>query len=100
MKKFLIILIMCFILPVNALCPIDGGEAVCSISDVNTSLPAFQNPNSSSNINNLQKQLQPLKTEGSINNINQQDMNNMNYNTGCQFGTCVQDLTNINNKNQ
>ena len=100
MKKFLLFFALCFVLPVNALCPIEAGENVCSISDVNTSLPAFQNPNSSSNINNTQKQLQPFKTEGSINGINQPDMNNMNYNTGCQFGSCVQDLTNTNNKNQ
>ena len=100
MKKFLIFFALFLILPVNALCLIDGGEAVCSISDVNTSLPTFQNPNSSSNINNSQKPLQPFKTEGSINSINQPDMNNMNYNTGCQFGTCVQDLINTNNKNQ
>ena len=100
MKKFLIFLILCFVLPVNALCPIEGGETVCSISDINTSLPAFQNTNSSSNINNTQKPLQPFKTEGSINTINKPDMNNMNYNTGCQFGSCVQDLTNMNNKNQ
>ena len=100
MKKFLIIFGISLVLPVNALCPIDGGETVCSISDMNTSLPAFQNTNSSSNINNTQKTLQPFKTESSINTINKPDMNNMNYNTGCQFGSCVQDLTNTNNKNQ
>ena len=100
MKKFYIILLLFLILPINAMCPIDDGETVCSISDVNTSLPAFQNTNTSSNINNTQKPLQPFKTEDSINTINKPDMNNMNYNTGCQFGSCVQDLTNTNNKNQ
>ena len=99
MKKFLILLSFICI-PSYALCPIEAGESVCTLPDLDSSLPLFQSSGSSSNINNTQIQLQPMKKEGATNKINLPGMNNMNYNTGCQFGNCIQDLNNTYNKSQ
>ena len=100
MKKFLIIFLFFISLPSYALCPIDG-ESVCSITNFNNKAPIFQVPNSENNLSNPQGVVQPMRQENTLNNqIYEQSDSIMKYNSGCQFGMCVQDLNNTKNKNQ
>lgn len=102
MKKFLILSFFLISTPVFALCSIDAGESICSLSNPNNSnsLPIFQSPNAASNINNSQKQLQPIQQNNLNSPLKQQNNSIMKYNSGCQFGTCVQDVNNSKEENQ
>ena len=102
MKKFLIILSFFLSLPSHALCPVEtNGESVCSITNFDNKSPIFQMPNSENNMNSSQGVVQPMRQENALNNqIYEQSDSIMKYNSGCQFGICVQDLNNTKNKNQ
>lgn len=98
MKKFLLLITLC-IAPVYALCPVDyTGENLCTLPNSGTKTqPMFMNPNFGSNISQPQKQLQPRQVENLSDRMKNQ---NLQYDSSCQFGVCVQDLNNTENKNQ
>ena len=101
MKKFLILFVLLLtsvfasIISINStafgICPINSENSVCSLPEPKTNTPIFQNLNSERNMNNVPNILQPKQREDIINNINPSD-NTMNYNSSCQFGSCLQDL--------
>ena len=105
MKKFLLIFMFMFFVSIQsyALCPIDAdGESVCSLSDFsNNQKPIFQTQNSGIDINNTHGSIKPIQSENGLNNkLPSSSDSIMKYNSGCQFGICVQDLNNTKNKNQ
>ena len=90
MKKFLIIYFMFNIMPAFSLCSLDSNESVCALpnSQQQSSL-LFQKEGSQ--INNTQKLLQPnVNIESNIQNANK----NLQRNSNCMFGTCLNDLKN------
>lgn len=92
MKKYLVISIFLFSLPSFAACPIDGGDTVCSLPSFREQVsPVFKETNTLGNFNSNQPngQLQPLNREDPINQMRGPN-NNLNYNSGCQFGVCLQ----------
>ena len=84
------------------MCPVEAdGESVCSITNFNNKAPIFQSPASENNLSKPQGIVQPMRQENALNNqIYEQSDSIMKYNSGCQFGICVQDLNNTKNKNQ
>ena len=103
MKKFLLFYLMLSSLSAYATCPIDvSGESVCSISNFNSNtLPIFQSPNSGKNLNNSSIGIQQQMPQNTLNkNLYNQSDSIMQYNSGCQFGICVQDLNNSKVNNQ
>lgn len=100
MKKFYLIPAILIVLPIYALCPIEGGEKVCSLPEYGEqAAPIFQQTNPTVNIENTNPQLQPL---GRTNPIEQMrgPNNKLNYNSGCQFGMCLQNPNNVIRKQQ
>lgn len=90
---YIILLLLSFIIPSFALCPIDSGESVCSIADFKTnSTSVLQNTKLESNLNDNYIPLQPLQKENLFNKIRTPNNELMQYDSGCQFGTCVQNL--------
>ncbi len=93
MKKLLIIFLLVFVLPSYATCPINNGESVCSLPDFGSnSKPIFQNTTTEANVNNTQTTLQPLYKDDLFEKIRTPNNKLMQYDSGCQFGVCVQDL--------
>lgn len=92
MKKFAVLLFSLFItMPVHALCPVDSGEKVCSIPQFRQQVsPIFRDRNTGTDLSNPQVQLQPLDRSSSMEQMRGPN-NNLNYNSGCQFGICLQD---------
>jgi len=100
MKKLIILCLLLVSVPAFALCSIESGESICSISNPNnnSSLPIFQSPNAASNINNSTNK---ISSKNQLNNpVRIQNNSILKYNSGCQFGTCVQDINNSNENNQ
>ena len=92
MKKYLILAI--FLAPISsfAACPIDiNGEAVCTLPEFRQQItPVFkQSTGVQTNIDSPAGQLQPLNRTDPINDMRGPN-NNLNYNSGCQFGVCLQ----------
>jgi hypothetical protein len=88
-----VLFLLIFTMPVYALCPIDSGESVCSLPDFKqNSTQIFQDINSEKNLNDNQTQLQPLQKDDLFNKMRAPNYELMKYDSGCQFGTCVQDL--------
>ena len=87
MKNFFIIIsALVLSLPSFALCPIEGGESVCSLPEFREQVSPIYNDNSGGITPNVQ--LQPLKREDPMKSM--RDPNNeLNYNSGCQFGVCL-----------
>lgn len=90
-----LILLSILLMPVSAfgVCSIDSidsGESVCSLPNFREQVrPVYDSSNGgNTNINN--PKLQPLKREDPINQMRGPN-NSLNYNSGCQFGTCLQD---------
>lgn len=102
MKKFLLICILLVSSPVFSLCSIDSSsDSICSISGMGSNSPIFQTPNSGLEMNNSQEVMKPLQQENSLNKALPASSDSiMKYNSGCQFGICVQDLNNTKNKNE
>ena len=96
MKKFLLIITLLFISPmVFATCPIDMQNTVCTVPDFRENLSPIYNPKA--NINEFSN-----TPEARLNPANRDDIqrsyrefapikNELNYNTDCQFGVCLQD---------
>ena len=95
MKKFFtIISLLCFTLPLNAMCPIDDNATVCT-------LPGFRAPftptyNPQSNINEFadtpEARLKPIQRDDVIQEQTREFApieSNFNYNSSCQFGVCL-----------
>ena len=92
MKKFFIIIFSVFIfLPSYALCPIESGESVCSLPQFREQVsPIFKDISTGTTMSNPQVNLQPLSRESSVEQMRGPN-NDLNYNSGCQFGICLQD---------
>ena len=90
MKKFFILSVILISLPSYSACPIDiNDETVCALPGFREqSSPIFQNSNNT-NIGTPGVRLQPLTREDPINQMREPN-NNLNYNSGCQFGVCLQ----------
>ena len=89
MKKFLIVPAILLSLPSYALCPIGDGETVCTLPEFRQQVrPIYQESpslNSTPNIN-----LQPLSRTDPMKQMRGPN-NDLNYNSGCQFGVCLRD---------
>ena len=92
MKKFAVLLFaLLIVIPAYALCTVDSGEKVCSIPQFREQVsPIFRDRSNGTNMSNPQVQLQPLNRESSMEQMRGPN-NNLNYNSGCQFGICLQD---------
>ena len=90
MKKYLLLPALLISLPVFSACPIESGETVCTLPNFREQVqPIFDNTNYPKSVNPAQN-LQPLKREDPINQMRGPN-NQLNYNSGCQFGVCLQD---------
>ena len=91
MKKFLILSIFFGILPSFAMCPIDSENAVCALPGFREQVnPIYiQSPSATPYPN---ASLQPLKRQDPIEQMRGPN-NDRNYNSGCQFGVCLQNPT-------
>ena len=90
-KFFLICFSLSIIVPSYALCPIESGESVCSLPQLREQVsPIFKDTSVGTTMSNPQVNLQPLSRESSIEQMRGPN-NNLNYNSGCQFGMCLQD---------
>ena len=99
MKKFLFVYFFICVIQVYAACPVDfSGENICTSNEKNFPQNFIQHGSSVINTEQDNKQslpnLTPLNT--GINN----NADKMQYNSSCQFGVCLQDVNNLNNKNQ
>ncbi len=100
MKKLFVLPAFLIVLPIYALCPIEGGETVCSLPEFRgQTTPIFQQVNPELNINTPQVKLQPLNRADPIEQMRGPN-NNINYNSGCQFGMCLQNPNNTLQKQQ
>ena len=90
MKKYLILSALFVILPSYSACAIDG-ESVCTLPEFRQQVtPMFkQSTGIQPNIDNTPGQLQPLNRADPINSMRSPN-NDLNYNSGCQFGVCLQ----------
>lgn len=102
MKKFLIIFILFASASVHAVCPLDiTGESVCTLPDYGQkSVPSFAEQR-----NSIGAKTEPVRSNSLPDltplNINSDKKNGQfQYDSSCQFGVCLQDLNNSNNKNQ
>ena len=94
-KNFMINLLIFLILftpPTFALCPIDSGESVCSADFKHNTTSIFQNKNYESNLGDTHSPLQPLQKENLFDKTRMPNNELMQYDSGCQFGNCVQNL--------
>ena len=93
MQKTLFLSLLYIVMPSYALCSLDAENSVCTLPDFNTNNTLlFQNASVQTNINNNQTPLQPFKQENLFNKTNIPNNILMKYDSGCQFGVCVQDL--------
>ena len=93
MKKYIILSVFAgylFVLPAYPACRIDG-DAVCTLPEFREQVtPIFkQSSGVKSNIDSSPGQLQPLNRTDPINEMRGVD-SMPNYNSGCQFGVCLQ----------
>lgn len=90
MKKYIILCAFLTNLPSYSTCSLDG-ESVCTLPEFRQQVsPIFkQSTGIQTNIDNSPGQLQPLNRTDPMNDIRGPN-NNMNYNSGCQFGVCLQ----------
>ena len=89
MKKIFIIPAM-FVLSLllYASCPIDAGETVCALPGLREKVePIYKESQSATPYPNAT--LQPLNRQDPIEQMRGPN-NNLNYNSGCQFGVCLQ----------
>ena len=94
MKKFLIFAILISIQSVFAACPIDAkDDAVCSLPEFRQQLGPIFKQSSGSNTEASGVELQPLNRTDPIEQMRGPN-NMMNYNSGCQFGVCLQNPNN------
>ena len=73
-----------------ALCTVEEGETVCTVPlDTVQVVPLFSNPNAGTAMTNQQSTLQPFNKENPEAMMRGHN-SELNYNSGCQFGTCLQ----------
>ena len=90
MKKYLLIMIFTVAIPAYAACPIDtSGETVCSLPEFRQQVTPIFNDSNNLNLSNPSVNLQPLTRTDPIEQMRGPN-NNLNYNSGCQFGVCLQ----------
>jgi hypothetical protein len=90
MRKLLLMLLLSSISPVFAVCPIDSGESVCALPSFREQVrPIYSETLNNTNVNRPSLNLQPLQREDPINQMRGPN-NDLNYNSGCQFGVCLQ----------
>lgn len=102
MKKIFIITAILVSIPAYAVCSIDtlSNSNVCSLPNVLDKTPSiFQHKDSEANLKPAE-QLQPGKTQNTFEQFRQPNNEGLKYNSGCQFGNCVNDVNNLNNKSQ
>ena len=88
MKKFLLIISLTILSPTYASCLIDSIDSVCSLPEFRQEhTPIFKENNI--NTSNPSIQLQPLGRTDPMDKMRESN-NSLNYNSGCQFGICVQ----------
>lgn len=88
MKKLLIIPAVLIALPAFSACSIEGGETVCTLPNFREQIsPIYQESPSATPYPNAQ--LQPLNRTDPIEQMRGPN-NTLNYNSGCQFGVCLQ----------
>lgn len=95
MKKLLLFLSLFLIIPAWALCPVDGGESVCSLPDASQSssgMPLFQQNNTEENsaggLNNSANTIRPTGLTNPFSKTQNQSGIHMQGSLGCQFGNC------------
>ena len=92
MKKFLVLLTMFVSLPVFAVCPVEGGETVCTLPNFREKFQPVYSPNNSISefSGSPETRLKPL--DKSVRQFNEftPSGNGNSYNSGCQFGICLQ----------
>lgn len=92
MKKILVLLFFYLCIPSYGMCTIGAEESICTLPDFKSNnTPMFQNTNAEANINGIQTPLQPFKEE-TFDKSRVPNNELMKYDSGCQFGICVQDL--------
>ena len=91
MKKYFVYTLLLTTIPAYSACPIDpiSGESVCTLPSFREQVSPVFNNNSSTNLNNPAGKLQPLSRQDPINQMRGPN-NDLNYNSGCQFGVCLQ----------
>lgn len=93
MKRLLILSLLYLAMPAYALCSVDAENSVCALPNFNTNKThLFQNTNKEANLNSIQTPLQPFRHDNLFNEPNIPNNELMKYDSGCQFGLCVQDL--------
>ena len=88
MKKILLICLIYTGMPAWALCPIEGGESICTIQNNTSSLPLFQNVSTDTGMNDNQKSTQNQNNISSFNQTQNQNGIQIPGSLGCQFGNC------------
>ena len=88
MKKLLIIYIL-LLSPAYALCSIEEGASVCSLSNVREEFQPTYSGNYPIGVQ-PSTELQPIKRKDPIEDMRTPN-NRLNYNSSCQFGVCVQE---------
>ena len=94
MKKFLILSAILFALPSYAMCPVDGGETVCSLPGFRAQVSPIYQPGTglSEFSGSPEARLKPLDRSDISKQIKGvvPDGSDMNNNSSCQFGVCMQ----------
>lgn len=94
MKKFIIFSAILIALPSYAVCPIEGGETVCSLPGFREQVSPTYAPGSgiSEFSGSPEARLKPLNRNDIKPQINNDTPSgsNLNYNSSCQFGVCLQ----------
>ena len=79
------------ILPAYATCPIENGETVCTLPEFREQIkPSIQTNSTLGGLNQPQVELQPIQRKDPMEQMRNPN-NRLNYNSGCQFGVCVQE---------
>ena len=93
MKNLLLVYAFIITMPSYALCSIDAENSLCSLPDMGTrNMPIFKNINTEANLNKKPLQLQPFQNQESLDQMKLPNNELMKYDSGCQFGVCIQDL--------
>lgn len=79
-------------MPAFALCPIEGGESVCTIPDVKQPFNSMFLDKTNSSIGSNSERLQPKTKENPIDNMRGQN-SKINNSSTCAFGSCLNDTT-------
>ena len=94
MKKFLILSALLFALPSYSMCAVDGGDTVCSLPNFREQVSPIYKPQSgiSEFSGTPEARLRPLDRKDIMQEVkgNSPAGSDLNYNSSCQFGVCLQ----------